>query len=386
MTEQHRTSRSDTCLLHAHRALGAPVVTAVPARPYPHAVDGLRVNSLCVTWPDGRGALRAVSLAAGPGEVLAVLGPTGSGKTTLLRALAGLEKSEGEVRLTGRSLAALPPHARGVALASQEPALYPHLTVEQNIALSGELRGRADARRLARTSAEALGITDLLTRAPSTLSGGQRQLASLARVLASSPGLALLDEPLASLDAPARVRLRPGLRTLLRGLGCPVLYVTHDHEEAMAIGDRLLILRSGGVEQTGTGDDLFARPASTFVASFLGSPPMNMLAGSVSGGVFTPDGSDSQRVPVPTQVRDGRGTLGIRPRECVLGDQDATIRARVNSVTFVSGEWDVWMSLPGGAEVLCRCGLPPRVDVGATVGVRATRLHWFGPDGAALAT
>lgn len=349
-------------------------------------MEGLCLNSLSVKWPDGRGALRDVSLATGPAEVLAVLGPTGSGKTTLLRTLAGLENGLGSVRLAGRDLATVPPNRRGVAMASQEPALYPHLTVEQNIALSGELRGRTDARTRAGAAAATLGITDLLVRAPSTLSGGQRQLASLARVLASAPSLALLDEPLASLDAPARVRLRPVLHTLLRGLGCPVLYVTHDHEEAMAIGDRLLILRSGAVEQLGAGADLFSRPANTFVASFLGFPPMNLLAGAVSGGVFRPDGPDSGGVPAPPHVREGRATLGLRPRECAPDDRDPMLRTEVRSVTFVSGEWDLWLVLPGGAGMLCRCGAPPRVNVGAAVGVRATGLHWFGPDGAALAT
>lgn len=375
-----------TCPVHARKASRTPVVTAVPTRPYPETVEGLRVNSLSVKWPDGSDALRAVGLAAGPGEVLAILGPTGSGKTTLLRTLAGLEKGHGEVRLSGKDLASLPPHARGVAMASQEPALYPHLTVEQNIALSGELRGRADAGSRARASAAALGITDLLARAPSTLSGGQRQLASLARVLAARPSIALLDEPLASLDAPARVGLRPALHALLRGLGCPALYVTHDHEEAMAIGDRLLIMRSGGVEQTGTGAELFAQPANTFVASFLGSPPMNLIEGAASGGVFTPDRAGAPVVPVPARVTDSRVTLGIRPRECEVVAADAALRAEVRRITFVSGEWDVWLELPGGAPLLCRCGEPPGAGVGVAVGVRASRLHWFGPDGAALGT
>lgn len=384
MTEQHRTSRSVTCPVWMRPAFRAPVVTAVPPRPYPEAVEGLRVNALSVKWPGGRDALRAVSLAAGPGEVLAVLGPTGSGKTTLLRTLAGLEKGHGEVRLAGRDLAGVPPHARGVAMASQEPALYPHLTVEQNIALSGELRGSADAKARARHAAEALGIADLLDRAPSTLSGGQRQLASLARVLASGPALALLDEPLASLDAPTRVRLRPALREMLRALACPVLYVTHDHEEAMAIGDRLLVMRSGGVEQAGTGTDLFARPANTFVASFLGSPPMNMLPGTVRRGVFAIEGSGAPEVAA--RGPDGPGTLGIRPRECVLDDRDAMFRADVRGVTFVGGEWDVWLALPGGAALLCRSARAPLAAAGAVVGVRPTSVHWFGPDGAAVRT
>ncbi|MCC6952384.1 MAG: ABC transporter ATP-binding protein [Phycisphaerales bacterium] len=345
-------------------------------------MEGLRVNALSLKWSGGRDALRAVSIAAGPGEVLAVIGPTGSGKTTLLRTLAGLEKGHGEVRLAGRDLAGVPPHARGVAMASQDPALYPHLSVEQNIALSGELRGGVDAKARARDAARALGITDLLDRAPSTLSGGQRQLASLARVLASGPALALLDEPLASLDAPTRVRLRAALREMLRSLACPVLYVTHDHEEAMAIGDRLLVMRSGGVEQTGTGAELFGKPANTFVASFLGSPPMNMLSGTVGRGVFTLEGPGAPEVPA--RGPDGPGTLGIRPRECALDERDAMFRAEVRSVTFVGGEWDVWLSLPGGTAMLCRCGQAPDAAVGAVVGVRAIRAHWFGPDGAAV--
>lgn len=382
MTEQHRTSRSVTCPVWARPAFRAPVVTAVPPRPYPEAVEGLRVNALSLKWSGGRDALRAVSIAAGPGEVLAVIGPTGSGKTTLLRTLAGLEKGHGEVRLAGRDLAGVPPHARGVAMASQDPALYPHLSVEQNIALSGELRGGVDAKARARDAARALGITDLLDRAPSTLSGGQRQLASLARVLASGPALALLDEPLASLDAPTRVRLRAALREMLRSLACPVLYVTHDHEEAMAIGGRLLVMRSGGVEQTGTGAELFGKPANTFVASFLGSPPMNMLSGTVGRGVFTLEGPGAPEVPA--RGPDGPGTLGIRPRECALDERDAMFRAEVRSVTFVGGEWDVWLSLPGGTAMLCRCGQAPDAAVGAVVGVRAIRAHWFGPDGAAV--
>jgi multiple sugar transport system ATP-binding protein len=230
--------------------------------------------------------LDRLSLSVAPGESLALLGPSGCGKTTTLRLLAGLDPvSGGRVVLDGEDVTRRPAGQRQVAMVFQSYALYPHLTVVSNLELGLEVRGVAAAERHRRI-AEVLALLQLEgleLRRPSQLSGGQRQRVALARALLRQPRLMLLDEPMSNLDAQLRDQLRPELRDLLRRAGHPVIHVTHDQQEAMGLADRIALLNNGVLQQVGTPQELYHRPANLFVARFLGRPGINLLA--ADGGV-----------------------------------------------------------------------------------------------------
>ena len=226
--------------------------------------------------------LNQLSLDVAAGEILALLGPSGCGKSTTLRLIAGLDPvSSGEIRLGGTSITTLPAAQRQVAMVFQSYALYPHLSVERNLSLGMELRGMAKAQRLQDVDQvlELLQLQPLRRRRPAELSGGQRQRVALARALLRRPALFLLDEPMSNLDAQLRETLRAELRQLLRSTGVPVVYVTHDQQEAMAMADRIAVLREGQLQQIGAAQELYNSPANRFVAEFLGNPSINMIDG-----------------------------------------------------------------------------------------------------------
>jgi ABC-type sugar transport system ATPase subunit len=231
-------------------------------------------------------ALRGIDLAVEPGELMAVLGASGSGKSTLLRAIAGLEPADaGRVLIDGADQTAVPPARRGVAMVFQSFALFPHLSVERNIGFGLRARGEAAsvvAERV-RSTAGALGLEGLLDRRPGELSGGERQRVALARALAARPRLLLLDEPLSNLDAQLRASTRTEIRRVQERTGQTTLHVTHDQSEALALGHRVAVLRDGRVEQVGTPDEIWERPASTWIARFVGTPPMNLLPAGYDG-------------------------------------------------------------------------------------------------------
>jgi multiple sugar transport system ATP-binding protein len=225
-------------------------------------------------------ALRELSLAVAPGELVAVLGASGSGKSTLLRTIAGLEQPDaGRVLIDGADQARVEPSRRGVAMVFQSFALFGHLSVERNIGFG--LRARGEDREVVaarvRKTAAALGLDGLLDRRPGELSGGERQRVALARALAARPRVLLLDEPLSNLDAQLRVSTRGEIRRVQEQTGVTTLHVTHDQGEALALGHRVAVLRGGRVEQVGTPDEVWERPANTWVARFIGTPPMNLL-------------------------------------------------------------------------------------------------------------
>jgi multiple sugar transport system ATP-binding protein len=240
----------------------------------------IETRRLMKRFGDGAPAVDGIDLASTDGEFLVLLGPSGCGKTTLLRMIGGLEPpTAGDVLIGGYNVTHLPPRARKIAMVFQSYALYPHMTVEQNIAfpLKAQRVPKDEQRKKIDWAASILGIETYLERKPRQLSGGQRQRVALARALVRDPNVFLLDEPLSNLDAQRRASARDELQEFQRGVGTTTLYVTHDQVEAMGMGDRIAVMDRGHIRQLGTPRDIYDEPADTFVATFVGSPPMNLV-------------------------------------------------------------------------------------------------------------
>ncbi|MDQ4059386.1 MAG: ABC transporter ATP-binding protein [Actinomycetota bacterium] len=313
-------------------------------------------------------ALRGVELDAEQAELFVIVGPSGSGKSTLLRTIAGLERPDaGRVLIAGNDVTRTRPGDRDVAMVFQEYALYPHVTVNGNISFALRARKLASseiARRVA-TATELLGIGALLQRKPPELSGGERQRVALARAIVRDPKAFLLDEPLSNLDAELRARTRSDIRRLQRDLGKTMIYVTHDQIEAMTMGDRVAVLRAGRVEQVGTPIEIYDRPANIFVATFFGSPPMNMFPAELS----------------PDHTR--AATLGVRPEDVSLvGEDFAKLFGEVTLVETIGSEAIVHVALEHGRFMVkvVRPDAPAMTDkVGLNFPEQA--LHVFDSDG-----
>jgi len=348
----------------------------------------------------GRRVLDMLRCAVDPGEFFVLLGPSGCGKTTTLRLIAGLEQPDsGEIRLGGRSARALSPGDRGVGMVFQSSALYPHMTVGENLAFplrTRGVRGAAATRALLRT-AELLELEALLERRADQLSGGERQRAALGRAIVGSPPLLLLDEPFASLDPPLRAALRTRLRVLHESLGAAgtattTIHVTHDQEEALAMADRIAVMRGGRIEQSGTPRELYLRPATRFVAEFVGSPPMNFLAGTLDDGELFLGRADSTldaagvatgkpallRMGVSVRERRcGPVLVGIRPEHiAVVPPPQVTevanvVRGTVRAAVFLGSSLDVWVDVPSlTRDVREGCGECLRVRAPAALDLR----------------
>ena len=263
-------------------------------------------------------ALDGVDVEVGRGELLVVAGPSGSGKSTLLRCIAGLERpDEGRVEVDGKDVTDVPAGRRDIAMVFQDYALYPHISVQANISFGLKAR-RTPAHEIVRKAneaAEMLGLSHALSRRPEELSGGERQRVALARAIVRDPSVFLMDEPLSNLDAELRTNTRSEIRALQRRLGTTTVYVTHDQVEAMTMGDRVAVLREGRVEQIAPPTQLYDRPATAFVARFIGSPPMNLFPAALYG--------NSHGAPV----------LGIRP-ECIelVAPRDGRLQGSVRAV------------------------------------------------------
>jgi multiple sugar transport system ATP-binding protein len=247
-------------------------------------VTTVSLKDVTKIFPDGTVAVDNVSLDVADGEFMVLLGPSGCGKSTVLRMVAGLEDpTSGAVILDGRLANELPPRDRGIAMVFQDFALYPHMSVQENIGFPLRLSGVEPGPRQERVHdvASALGIGDVLTRRPSQLSGGQRQRVAMGRAIVRRPGLFLMDEPLSNLDSGLRAELRAEISGLVRELGVSTIYVTHDQAEALTMADRVAILRKGVLQDVGTPTQVYGKPATLYVAAFLGSPRMNLLEASV---------------------------------------------------------------------------------------------------------
>jgi sn-glycerol 3-phosphate transport system ATP-binding protein len=275
-------------------------------------------------------ALKGLDLTVADGEFLILVGPSGCGKSTALRLLAGLDKpTTGEIRIGGRAVTGLSPGERDIAMVFQNYALYPHMSVFANLAYGLRQRRtpRAEIDRRVHETALLLDIDHLLERKPGQLSGGQRQRVAMGRALVRRPQAFLLDEPLSNLDAKLRTQVRGDLKRLHREVPITSIYVTHDQVEAMTLGDRICVMSDGEVQQVGTTDDIYNRPANTFVASFMGSPPMNLVPAAVHEGSLRVARAVLSQVASP----DRPITLGVRPEDLQVGGPGASaIPARVD--------------------------------------------------------
>jgi ABC-type sugar transport system ATPase subunit len=272
----------------------------------------VRLARVSRSFSKGRSALTDVSFEVADREMVTIVGPSGCGKSTLLRIVAGLDTpTTGDVFIDDRPMTRVAPQDRNIAMVFQSYALYPHMTCAENLALSLKLKGTADSEidRLVRETANMLDIGDLLGKRPRELSGGQRQRVAVGRALIRNPSVFLLDEPLSNLDALLRERVRHELKELFRRVRATVLYVTHDQTEAMSLADRVVVLDKGKVQQTGPPTELYRRPANRFVASFIGSPSMNLFEATLEEGTLQ---LGSSRFNTGVTL-SGRTLVGIRP-------------------------------------------------------------------------
>jgi sn-glycerol 3-phosphate transport system ATP-binding protein len=269
--------------------------------------------------------IQGIDLTIADRELMVVVGPSGCGKSTLLRLVAGLEEaSGGEIRIGGRLVNRVEPKDRDIAMVFQNYALYPHMSVRENMAYGLKIRGlsKAEVEARVRRAAETLQLSQLLDRKPRQLSGGQRQRVAMGRALVREPQVFLFDEPLSNLDAQLRVQMRVEIKRLQQALGITSIYVTHDQVEAMTLADRLVVMKAGVAEQIGTPLDLYERPGTVFVASFIGSPAMNLLPGTLQGGAVSLGGGVTLPCGAPRTNAPSSVTVGLRP-EHLLRDGGA---------------------------------------------------------------
>ncbi len=321
--------------------------------------------------------LRRVDIHVAPGEFLILVGPSGCGKSTLLNIIAGLDDpTEGEVRIGGKNVVGMPPRDRDIAMVFQSYALYPTMSVADNIGFALEMRKMPKAERQKRIDevAAMLQISHLLDRRPSQLSGGQRQRVAMGRALARQPQLFLFDEPLSNLDAKLRVEMRAEIKRLHQASGITSVYVTHDQVEAMTLGSRIAVMKGGVVQQLGTPDDIYNPPANTYLATFIGSPTMNLLLVAATGGQFGIQGA-ALNLAAPASANEV--LLGVRPEHLVMQDS-APWRGKVSVVEPTGPDTYVVVDTAAGSVTL-RTDAQTRVQPGDAVGlaVEPANAHWF---------
>ncbi|MCL7713727.1 ABC transporter ATP-binding protein [Stenotrophomonas mori] len=348
----------------------------------------VRFEAVRKVYDNGQVAVHGASFDIADGELMVLVGPSGCGKSTLLRMVAGLEAiSAGTLSIGGRVVNDVAPKDRDIAMVFQNYALYPHMTVAENLAFGLKLRGhgRDEVQRRVRTAADMLGLAGVLDTLPRAMSGGQRQRVALGRALVREPAVFLLDEPLSNLDAKLRHSVRTEIAQLHRTLGTTMIYVTHDQVEAMTLGQRIVVLNEGRVQQIDTPMALYRRPANRFVAGFLGSPAMNMLEGRLErrddGQAVLDMGAERLPLGRPRLPEGSAGravVVGVRPEHLQPGTGEAAFAATLESVEPVGNE--VFVNLRLGSRPLVM-RLPPR-DLpapGATlpVAVDGAALHFF---------
>jgi multiple sugar transport system ATP-binding protein len=375
------------------------------------SANGIVLEGVTKVFPGGVTAVDDVSLDIGEGEFMVLVGPSGCGKSTLLRMIAGLEEvSGGRIEIAGRDVTYMPPRDRDIAMVFQSYALYPHMTVRDNLAygLRARRTEKPEVERRVNDAAAILGLRELLSRRPGQLSGGQRQRVAMGRAMVREPAAFLMDEPLSNLDAKLRVDMRASLAQLHARLGVTTVYVTHDQVEAMTLGTRVAVLSEGRVQQVDTPHALYVAPRNLFVASFIGSPAMNLVEASIDDGILR---AGSLKLPLHAGVADelegmGRVAVGIRPElfedaalapghlprveveVAVVEDlgSDVHVIFRVDGARIPAGaqprsDDDDEGALLGGDSTLFNARIDPRTraraGAGLTLSVDPARFHFF---------
>ena len=329
--------------------------------------------------------LHDITAHADAGEFLVLVGPSGCGKSTLLNCIAGLETiTDGALKIGDRDVADLPPKDRDIAMVFQSYALYPTMSVWENMAFGMKVRRepKQDIDRKVQEAAKLLQIEALLDRKPSQLSGGQRQRVAMGRALVRNPALFLFDEPLSNLDAKLRLEMRTEIKRLHSATGASIVYVTHDQIEAMTLATKIIVLKDGYIQQVGTPEDIYDRPANTFVAEFMGSPSMNLTPCRRAGSML--HFNDDQRLDINGVDCPSTETVivGIRPEVMVLGPHDdTTIPVTVDMIEMTGADSYVSFKL-GTASVTARTPGRFRIPVGGVAGltIPADALHFFDTD------
>ena len=356
-------------------------------------MPSVQLTNVSKIYARGQRAVDRVNLSIDDGEFLVLVGPSGCGKSTVLRMIAGLEEvTEGEIKIGPRVVNDVAPKDRDIAMVFQNYALYPHMTVFENMAFGLRRRKTAEAEvtRRVRAAAQTLGIEQYLDRRPRELSGGERQRVALGRAMVRDPQVFLFDEPLSNLDAKLRVLMRAEIKRLHQRVRSTMIYVTHDQTEAMTLGDRIAVLKSGVMQQISDPVALYSRPANQFVAGFIGSPPINFFTASVSAsGQPLALSANGVSVPLPAElalalegVRGKAVTVGVRPEDLTLAQAGSSgqITAQVDVVEPLGNEVLVHWTSPVGTLLSRIPGQEsPKVGVNMPLHFAFSKLHFFDP-------
>ncbi|HDM8128853.1 TPA: sn-glycerol-3-phosphate import ATP-binding protein UgpC [Vibrio harveyi] len=342
----------------------------------------LTLSNIAKCYPNGYQAIQKLNLNICDGEMVVLVGPSGCGKSTLLRMIAGLEEiSSGELKIDTTTVNALEPGERDIAMVFQNYALYPHMTVYNNMAygLRNRRTPKAEIERLVHEAAKMLELDHLLDRKPGQLSGGQRQRVAMGRAIVREPKVFLFDEPLSNLDAKLRVQMRLEIKKLQRRLGTTSVYVTHDQVEAMTLADKLVVLNKGNVEQVGTPLEIYDNPASLFVATFIGSPSMNILDGNVSvDGITIGDAL----LPVSTtNLALGEIKLGLRPEHLQISQDNPWLQVEVELIESLGADLLLYCHTEGGdsQKLVVRVEGHTPIQIGDKLGldIKPKHVHLF---------
>ncbi|MFZ3418671.1 sn-glycerol-3-phosphate import ATP-binding protein UgpC [Vibrio harveyi] len=342
----------------------------------------LTLSNIAKCYPNGYQAIQKLNLNICDGEMVVLVGPSGCGKSTLLRMIAGLEEiSSGELKIDTTTVNDLEPGERDIAMVFQNYALYPHMTVYNNMAygLRNRRTPKAEIERLVHEAAKMLELDHLLDRKPGQLSGGQRQRVAMGRAIVREPKVFLFDEPLSNLDAKLRVQMRLEIKKLQRRLGTTSVYVTHDQVEAMTLADKLVVLNKGNVEQVGTPLEIYDNPASLFVATFIGSPSMNILDGNASVDGIT---IDDALLPVSTaNLALGEIKLGLRPEHLQISQDNPWLQVEVELIESLGADLLLYCRTEGGdsQKLVVRVEGHTPIQIGDKLGldIKPKHVHLF---------
>lgn len=321
----------------------------------------LELQNITKVYPNGTKAVNETSLNVENGEFVVFVGPSGCGKSTLLRMIAGLEDiTSGEIVLDSNTINNIDPSERDVAMVFQNYALYPHMTVYNNMAYGLKNRGisKQEIENKVNEAAKLLEIDSYLTRKPSMLSGGQRQRVAMGRAIVRNPKIFLFDEPLSNLDAKLRNQMRLEIKKLQRQMGVTSIFVTHDQTEAMTLGDRIVVINNGIVEQVGTPKDIYSKPNTKFVAEFIGSPQMNIFNCKIDNGVAK---IDNNSINLNKSINIDDASIGIRPDDIQISDS-GSITCKANLVEYLGSDMIIY-SILGDQEFSCK--LSSKIDLKA---------------------